>query len=79
MYNAYLARDAIAVTPTDGAELGPPIITGLWIGNAGNVTVVTELGTTTAFANVPAGTMLWIRTRQVKATGTTAANIVALY
>jgi hypothetical protein len=36
-------------------------------------------GTDVTFANVPTGTKLPVRVSKVKATGTTASSIVALY
>jgi len=79
MYNAYLPKDAVAITPSDTAEQGPPILSGVYVGGAGDVTVITELGTTTTFKAVPVGQTLFCRTRLVKATGTTATNLVGLY
>jgi hypothetical protein len=79
MYNAYLPKDAVAITPSDTAEQGPPILSGVYVGGAGDVTVITELGTTTTFKAVPVGATLFCRTRLVKATGTTATNLVGLY
>jgi hypothetical protein len=79
MYNAYLPKDAVAITPSDTAEQGPPILSGVYVGGAGDVTLITELGTTTTFKAVPVGATLFCRTRLVKATGTTATNLVGLY
>jgi hypothetical protein len=79
MYNAYLPKDAVAITPSDTAEQGPPILSGVYVGGAGDVTVITELGTTTTFKALPVGQTIFCRTRLVKATGTTATNLVGLY
>jgi hypothetical protein len=78
MYNAYLPRDAVAITPSDAAEQGPPILSGVYVGGAGDLTLVTEAGTTTTFKAVPAGATVFCRIRLVKATGTTATNLVGL-
>ena len=72
------ASMAAAVTPSDSAAL-PVASKRLWVGGAGNVTVVTVGGSTVTYTGVPAGTYLQVRANQVKATGTTATNIVAEY
>jgi hypothetical protein len=79
MYNAYLPRDAVAITPSDTAEQGPPILAGVYVGGAGDLTLITEIGSTTTFKAVPVGATIFCRTRLVKATGTTATNLVGLY
>jgi hypothetical protein len=66
---------AASVTTSDTA---PNVFTQLYIGGAGNVAVVTENGDTVTFTAVPVGTTLSIRVKQVKATGTTATNIVGM-
>lgn len=52
----------------------------LYVGVTGDVTVVSKRdGGTHLFKAVPAGALLPIAVVQVKATGTTATNILALY
>lgn len=69
--------NAAAVTPSDATILRGTV--GLFIGGAGNLTVVmAEDGATVAFNGLTAGTLLPIRVKQVKSTGTTATAIVAL-
>jgi hypothetical protein len=68
---------AEAVTPHDTNEL-TNVSRGLWVGGAGDVAVVTSGGSTATFAAVPAGTMLPVRAKIVKTTGTTASSIVAV-
>ncbi len=72
----FTATRATVVTPTDGAAVR---FRALHIGTAGNVTVILA-GDTTAvtFNSVPAGTRMDIAVKEVKATGTTATNIVGL-
>jgi hypothetical protein len=72
------ASDGAAVTPSDTVPLATAS-KRLWVGGAGNVTVITVRGTTLTYTSVPAGTYLQVRAQQVKATGTTATNIVAEY
>lgn len=51
----------------------------LYIGGAGNVSVVTIGGDQITFNGVPAGTTLPIQVLQLRATGTTATNVNALW
>lgn len=76
--NPNAAEYAEAVTPSDSAAL---IATrGLWIGAAGNVTVdMVGDGLPVLFSGINAGTLLPIRVVRVRATGTTATLITALY
>ena len=70
--------DGIAVTPSDTDDL-PYTATSLWIGGAGDVSLVTPYGTTLVFASVAAGTLLPFAATRVNATDTTATLIVAGY
>lgn len=77
---------AQAVTASDTADLpqvgasiaNAPVCDALYIGGAGNVTVLLEDNTALTFA-VIAGQILPIRARRVKASGLTASGLVALY
>lgn len=71
--NANTPNDWVAVTPSDTA---PVNLMGLYVGGAGDVTVITAKGAVTTFANVPAGSLIPGRFVQVKAAGTTATAIV---
>lgn len=70
---------AAAVTPSDSGNLPASPASAIWVGGAGNLTVIMYNGATVTFTAVPAGTLLLIRVKQVKATLTTATLIVALY
>lgn len=72
------AEDASAVTPSDSTDLTNPA-RALYIGTAGNVTLVTIGGSVITFSNVQSGSVLPVRTTRVNSTSTTATNIVALY
>jgi hypothetical protein len=72
------AAHAVAVTPHDTTLLTTPS-RSLYVGTAGNVTVLTVGGETVAFNNVPAGAILPIRAARVNNTGTTASDIVSLH
>lgn len=71
------AEHAFAVAPSDTADLSSWAV-ALYIGTPGNVRLDTWAGETVTFTNVPSG-ILPVRTRRVRATGTTAADIVGLY
>lgn len=70
-----LAHDAVAITPADTPS-NDTWADGLYVGGAGNVTVITNAGSTSLFSSVPAGTILPVKVRTVKSTGTTATLIV---
>jgi hypothetical protein len=72
------ASDGAAVTPSDTVLLAVPS-KRLYVGGAGNIALVTVRGTSLTYIGVLAGTYLWVRAQQVKATGTTATNILAEY
>jgi hypothetical protein len=67
----------VAVTPNDNADLAAPCL-ALFIGGAGALVVTMADGVDVTFGAVPAGTLLPIRVRRVKSTGTVASSIVAL-
>jgi hypothetical protein len=72
------ASNGEAVTPSDANEL-TYVSRGLYVGGAGDVTLILKGGQTLAFVGVPAGTVLPVRAKQVKSTGTTATSILSLY
>ena len=68
---------AASVAPHDSNEL-THVTRALWVGTAGNLALVTQDGSAITFANFgPA----WLpgRIRAVKATGTTATDLVAVW
>ena len=69
---------AAEVIPSDVAAL-PIASKRLWVGGAGDVSIVTTGGVSVTYAGVPAGTYLNVRAAQVNATGTTATDIIAEY
>lgn len=71
------ARRLEAVTPHDVNELGY-VTRGLYVGTAGDISVVDFVGNTVLLKNVPAGSLLPICIKQVRNTNTTAANLVGL-
>ena len=72
------AARAFAVSPSDVSDL-PEATKAIYIGEAGDIVLVPLSGTAEiTFANLPAGAILDVRARAVKATGTTAAALVGL-
>lgn len=71
------AMHGFAITPNDSAEL-VEATRALYVGVAGNIAVTLVSGAELDFANVPSGTLLPVRARAVKATGTTAASLLGL-
>ena len=74
--NFQVPSRAAAVTPSDSTQI---YASALYVGGAGNVSVVTEGDDTVTFTGVQAGSMLVLRIKQVRATSTTATNIVRLW
>jgi hypothetical protein len=66
---------AVAITPSDTLE---QFFKSIYVGGAGNVTVITEAGSTTTFTAPPVGSIIPIRTKRVMATNTTATLLVGL-
>lgn len=72
------ALHGAAVSPSDTTPLATDS-RSLWVGTGGDITLMTSGGETIQLKNVPAGSLLPVRTHQVMATGTSASNIVALW
>lgn len=71
--------DFVAVTPDDNNDLPGGPCRAIYVGTAGNLTVIGALnGSSVTFNNLPVG-IHWLRVRRVLATGTAAGGIVALY
>jgi len=52
----------------------------LWIGGAGDVTLILlKDSLAVTLVGIPAGTLLPVRPKRIKATGTTATSLVALW
>lgn len=73
------ATRAVAVTPHDANALSD-VPKALYVGTGGNLTMRGVNGTSDQlWKNVPSGAILPFRARYVRATGTSAADILALY
>jgi hypothetical protein len=75
------AYDCAPVTPHDvnflKADETPA--RSLYVGGAGSVVITNVRGVDVPFVGVPAGFVLPVHAKRVKATGTTATSIVALF
>lgn len=72
------AKATFAITPHDAADL-PIAPKALFIGTGGTLVVrAVDSDLDTTFTNLADGTILPVRVRAVRATGSTAADIVGL-
>ncbi len=72
------AEDCFAITPDDGADL-PRATKAVYVGLTGDVALIPVRGTApVVFRRVSAGTILDVRVRAIRATGTTAGDLVGL-
>lgn len=70
------ASHAAAVTPNDDVDL-PVVARALWIGGSGDVSVVMRGGETVTLSGAVG--LVPVEVARVRATGTTATSIVALW
>ena len=68
----------IPCIPNDDAVLVPPPV-GLFVGTAGNVSLMDGAGNVALFKNVPNCTILPFQPSRVRSSGTSAADIVLIY
>lgn len=78
-YDVQSATGAVAVVPSDGADLARGIAKGIYVGVAGNLRVTLAGGDTVTFTGIAAGTVHPLAVKRVFATQTTATDIVAVY
>lgn len=72
------AEETFAISPNDNAEL-PQITKAIYVGEGGNVTLrASRSDIDTVFRNLPTGAILDVRVSAVRATGTTASNLIGL-
>jgi hypothetical protein len=72
------AARAAAVAPHDSNPLAEPA-RALFVGTGGDIVACGVSGGDAVFKNVPDGTVLPFRAQFVRATGTTATDILALF
>jgi hypothetical protein len=76
---SFSAKNAAAISPSDSTDL-PNVASAIYLGVAGDITVnMAGTGTAILFKAVPVGTVLQGQFARVKATGTTATNLIELY
>lgn len=72
------ARSALAAVPADGIPLAS-IPKAVFVGTAGDLTLrAVDDSQPVTFRNLAAGTILPVRAAEIRATGTTAADLVLL-
>ncbi|PCJ70271.1 MAG: hypothetical protein COA62_06615 [Rhodobiaceae bacterium] len=71
------AVNAFSVVPSDATDF-EQVTRALYVGSAGDLSVVMKGGGSVLFKNVSAGSILALRTLRVNATATTATDIVGL-
>lgn len=74
----FVPTRAAAVTPSDTVDLSD-VTLAIYVGGAGDVTLITAAGDTVTFKAVPVGTTLRVRASRVKATATTATLMLAMW
>jgi hypothetical protein len=67
------------VTPSDANDLPDGMCRGFMIGAAGNISIIDAAGNTSTITAPAVGVIHWIACMRVRATGTTATAIQALY
>ena len=72
------AREGAEIAPDDGKDL-PALPRAIWIGGGGALSMVMADGGTVLLVGVPAGSLLPLRPRRIRATGTSATKLVALW
>jgi len=72
------AEFCFSITPDDQAEL-PRATKAIYVGQGGDITLRSMRGVTdVTFTNVASGSILDVRVRAIRATGTTATDLVGL-
>jgi len=72
------AQRGFAITPSDSTDLAAET-RGLWIGASGDLALVLASGDEVTISGAVGGSLLPLRVRRLKATGTTATALVGLY
>lgn len=74
----YGATTAVVITPSDSTDLAIGFTRAIFVGGTGDLSVIMLDGQTITFPSVAAGSMLPLCVSRIRATGTTATNIIAL-
>lgn len=67
----------VSITPNNSTEIDVP--RAIYVGGAGDISLTGSNDVAVTFVGVAAGTTLSVRPKIIRATGTTATSIVALY
>ena len=68
---------AFAITPNDAADFSDTT-RAIYVGSGGSMVAVLSSGTEVTFSGLQGGSIVPIRVRRIKATGTTATALVGL-
>ncbi|QQR35429.1 hypothetical protein JI749_13850 [Devosia oryziradicis] len=71
------AAHGFAITPSDGADLAD-VTRAIYVGGSGSLSLTLLSGANVTLTGVAGGTLLPLRARAIKATGTTATSLVGL-
>jgi hypothetical protein len=69
---------AFAITPSNSEDL-PHLTRAIYVGGTGDIAVVMQGGDEVTFSSVFAGSLLPVRVKRVKVTGTTATLLIGIY
>lgn len=78
VFNDNPPQHAFAVVPSDTVDL-PFVTRFIYVGGAGDVSLITLGGETVVFKAVPVGTTLKVQATRVTSTNTTATNLLGEY
>lgn len=77
------AEGVVSVTPSDTVSItlpsGQTFTKGLYVGGAGNISVLMADGSSATFTSVAAGSLLPLSVKRVNSTSTTATSMIAVY
>lgn len=73
------AVDAKPVTPSNSVDLPDGPARAIFVGAAGDLSIVTGGGSTVTLVGLSAGQLVPLMAVRVRSTGTTATNIIAFY
>lgn len=72
-------QNAVAVTPSDSADLPDGPCRALYVGTTGNISLIPSGGGSAVTFTAVAVGVLPVAAKRVRSTSTTASNILALY
>jgi len=72
------AIHAFTITPNDSEDLAY-VTRSIYVGVGGTIVLITAGGETVTLVNVQSGSVLPLRVSRVKATSTSATNMIGLY